>query len=95
LELCLVEPALEAYVVSLIRHAHGRGVRALQRLLRMVREYPRQPLLDAVAEAEYFGLYDLDRLESMVLRRIGSDYFSFLDFDDEEHPSDMDDDDER
>lgn len=95
LELCLVEPALEVYVVSLIRHAHGRGVRALQRLLRMVREYPRQPLLDAAAEAERFGLYDLDRLERMILRRIGSDYFSFLDFDDEEPPSDLDDDDER
>lgn len=75
LELCLVEPTMASYVEGLTKQTHGRGVRALQRLLRMVREYPRDSLLDAVREAERFGLYDLDRLERMVLRRIGRDYF--------------------
>jgi hypothetical protein len=84
LELCLVEPALAPYVAGLIKQAHGRGVRALQRLMRMVREYPRPSLLDAVHEAERFGLYDLDRLERMVLRRIGRDYFLVPDLDTEE-----------
>ena len=51
-ELLLVEPSLASYVTGLTEHAHGRGVRALQRLLRFVREYPRQPLLDAVRDAE-------------------------------------------
>lgn len=41
----------------------------------MVREYPRQPLLSAVREAETFGLFDLERLERMVLRQISRDYF--------------------
>jgi transposase len=94
LELCLVEPVLTSYVASLARHAHGRGVRALQRLLRMVREYPRQPLLEAVREAEAFGLYDLDRLERMILRRIGRDYFQLPDLDDESNPTDPEDNDE-
>jgi hypothetical protein len=93
MELALVEPLLATYVAALTQHAHGRGVRALQRLLRMVREYPRQPLLEAVREAERFGLYDLDRLERMVLRRIGRDYFLLPDIDDEP-PSPEDDDDE-
>ena len=40
---------------------------ALRQLLRFVREYPRQPLLAAVEEASRYGLYDLDRLERMIL----------------------------
>ena len=41
----------------------------------MVREYPREPLLAAVAEAARYGLYDLDRLERMILRMVARDYF--------------------
>jgi hypothetical protein len=48
---------------------------ALQQLLRMVREYPPTPLLAAVEEAAHYGLYDLDRLERMILRRVARDYF--------------------
>lgn len=94
MELCLVEPTLATYVAGLTQHAYGRGVRVLQRLLRMVREYPRQPLLEAVGEAERFGLYDLDRLERMILRRIGRDYFLLPDLDDDPNPIDEGDDDE-
>ncbi len=94
MELCLVEPALSGYVAALAQHAHGRGVRVLQRLLRMVREYPRQPLLEATRQAEQFGLYDLDRLERMVLQRIARDYFPLPDLDDESEAADKEDDDE-
>jgi hypothetical protein len=48
---------------------------ALQQLLRIVREYPPTPLLAAVEEAAHYGLYDLDRLERMILRRVARDYF--------------------
>ena len=41
----------------------------------MVREYPRAPLLAAVAEAARYGLYDLDRVERMILRQVARDYF--------------------
>jgi hypothetical protein len=92
LELVLVEPSLAVYVAALARHAHGRGVRALQRLLRMVREYPRQPVLDAIREAEQFGLYDLDRIERMILRRIDREYFTPPDFDASSTSLDDDDD---
>ena len=47
----------------------------LLQLLRLVREYPRQPLLAAIAEAARYGLYDLDRVERMILRRVARDYF--------------------
>jgi hypothetical protein len=94
LELLLVEPSIATYVAALAQQAHGRGVRALQRLLRMVREYPRQPLLAAIREAEQFGLYDLDRIERMVLHRIDREYFTPPDFDSEPPLTDEDDDDE-
>ncbi len=94
LELLLVEPSIATYVAALAHQAHGRGVRVMQRLLRMVREYPRQPLLDAIREAEQFGLYDLDRIERMVLRRIDREYFTPPDFDSEPPPINEDDDDE-
>jgi len=48
---------------------------ALRQLLRLVREYPREPLLGAVREAGRNGLYDLDRLEHMILRRVTREYF--------------------
>src|ERR1039458_1716041 len=34
-----------------------------------------EPLLAAVREAARYGLYDLDRLERMILRRVVRDYF--------------------
>jgi hypothetical protein len=68
-------PELADYVAALVRASGGRGTLALRRLLQMVREYPRPPLLAAVERAAHYGLYDLDRLERMVLRRIAKDYF--------------------
>jgi len=32
-----------------------------------------------VREAAQYGLYDLDRLERMILRRVARDYFLLLD----------------
>ena len=48
---------------------------ALRQLLRLLREYPREPFLAAVEEAARYGLYDLDRVERMILRRVARDYF--------------------
>ena len=41
----------------------------------MVRDYPRGPLISAIEEAAHYGLYDLERVERMVLRRIAHEYF--------------------
>jgi transposase len=74
-ELLLAQPALGSYVAVLKKHAHGRGTLAMRRLLKMVRDYPQGPLLTAVSRAEQYGLFDLDRLERMVLKQIATDYF--------------------
>ena len=68
-------PEIADYVAELKKNSRKMTVLALRQLLRMVREYPREPLLAAVAEAARYGLYDLDRLERMILRLVARDYF--------------------
>jgi hypothetical protein len=74
-QLLSAEPTLASYIAALRSHANGRGTLALRRLLRMVRDYPREPLLATIAHAEHYGLFDLDRLERLLLRQIADDYF--------------------
>ena len=47
----------------------------------MVKDYPRKPLVQAVETALHYGLYDLERLERMVLKNIAHDYFALGDDD--------------
>ena len=83
------EPSLAAYVVALKKHASGRGTLALRRLLKLLRDYPRGSFLAAVRLAEQYGLYDLDRLERMVLKEIAHEYFVLpVDCDDDEEGGD-------
>jgi hypothetical protein len=67
---------LLATLVERLRQEHGgRAVRSLRRLDRLSRDYPREPLLDAVRCALDYGLTDLARLERMVLARVAGDFF--------------------
>ena len=68
-------PEVVDYVTALKKHGRKYMTLALRQLLRMAREYPRDAFLSAVAEAARYGLFDLDRLERMILRRIASEYF--------------------
>ena len=68
-------PEAAEYVVALKKRGRQQITLALRRLLRMVREYPRAALAGALAEAGHYGLFDLDRVERMVLRRVARDYF--------------------
>ena len=76
-------PEIALYVENL-KHK-GRKVigLALRQLLRMLREYPREPFLGAIAEAAQYGLYNLDRVERMILRRVQRDFFRLEDHNDE------------
>ena len=68
-------PELADYVAGLKQRSRKVVTLALRQLLRFVREYPREPLVGAVSEAARYGLYDLDRLERMILRRVTREYF--------------------
>jgi hypothetical protein len=70
-----VVPEMADYVATVKQRSRKVPALALRQLLRLVREYPREPLLVAVREAARYGLYDLDRLERMILRRVAREYF--------------------
>ena len=72
-------PEIADYVAALKPRTRKVLTLALRQLLRLVREYPREPLLSAVQEAARYGLYDLDRLERMILRRVAREYFLLKD----------------
>lgn len=68
-------PEAAEYVAALKKRGRQHITLALRRLLRMVREYPTDALAGALAEAGHYGLFDLERVERMVLRRVARDYF--------------------
>jgi hypothetical protein len=74
-------PEITEYVAALKKRTRKLPLLALRQMLRMIREYPRRPLLGAIQEAARYGLYDLDRVERMTLRRIAGDYFRLRDRD--------------
>ena len=69
-------PVLERYAAALKAHAHGRGLRHLRRLLEMKRTYPSAPFLAALEQALQFGLFDLGRLETLILKQVAGDFFA-------------------
>src|SRR5438093_6596985 len=90
-EKAIVEAAPETalYVAALKQKSRKVVALALRQLLRLLREYPREPFLAAVQEAARYGLYDLDRLERMILRRVARDYFLLLDPDTDSHAEEL------
>jgi hypothetical protein len=78
-------PEMAAYASVLKPKGRKVIAVALRQLLRLLREYPREPFLGAVQEAARYGLYDLDRLERMILRRIARDYFLLDEKDPDRH----------
>jgi transposase len=67
-------PEAETYVALLRRRGRG-SPRDLRWLVRIASEYPVDAVQPALVEALRYGMPDLERLERMVLRRIGSDFF--------------------
>ncbi len=74
-QLIEIAPEIAGYIAALKQRAAGRGTVALRRLQRLLRDYPRRPVIEAIRAAETYGLFDLDRLERMVLRGIAKDFF--------------------
>jgi hypothetical protein len=68
--------ALRDYAAALKQRSHGRGLRALKRLQDLQRTYPPEPFVAAVTEALHFGLFDLGRLETLILRHVAGDFFA-------------------
>jgi len=73
------DPLLDRYVAELKKRSPGRGVAKLRRLLELKRSYPAEPFLAAVAQALDYGLFDLARLERLILERVAGDFFDLGD----------------
>lgn len=63
------------YAVTLKQRVGSRWPIALRRLAQMRRDYPAASLVAAIETAAHYGLYDLDRLERMILRNVATAYF--------------------
>lgn len=75
------------YAGTLKRRAGVRWPVALRRLAQLRRDYPPAPLAAAIETAAHYGLYDLDRLERIILRNVATAYFVVpADRDDREPP---------
>lgn len=66
-------PVIAGYAAALKQR--GRGVQTLRRLLEMKRTYPAEPFLAAVEQALRYGLFDLGRLEALILKFAAGDFF--------------------
>lgn len=69
--------ALDRYVAEIKKRSSGRGIAKLRRLLSLKRTYPPEPFHAALAKALAYGLFDLARLEKMILEHVAGDFFRF------------------
>jgi hypothetical protein len=67
---------LERYAAALKQRAYGRGVRALRRLLELKRAYPEAAFHAALQQALQYGLFDLGRLETLILKYVAGEFFA-------------------
>lgn len=66
---------LDAYVATLSARHRSATTRRLQRLLAIKRDYPCQAFDQAIESAVHYGVYDLDRLEKIILSCVAGDFF--------------------
>jgi len=76
-EVCLTgrNKTLDCYVAELKKRSRGRGVVRLRQLLELKRTYPSEPFMAAIDNALCYGLFDLARLERIILKNTGGDFF--------------------
>jgi hypothetical protein len=69
-------PILDRYTAALKQRGNGSGRRALRRLIEIKRTYPAGPFIAAIEQALQYGLFDLGRLEDLILKQIAGDFFA-------------------
>ena len=67
---------LDQFVGELKKRSGGRAVRSLRRLLDLKRTYPPEAFEKALVQALRYGLYDLSRLERLILSQVAGDFFT-------------------
>jgi len=70
------DPVLDQYVDTLKKRIRGGGYKPLNRLLNLKRTYPSPAFNCAIKKACHYGLYDLNRLEELIIKSVAGDYFN-------------------
>lgn len=68
--------SVNAYITELKKHVRGNGVRKFNRLLSIKHTYPLDAFIAAVQQAHHYGLYDLNRLEELIIKFVAGNYFN-------------------
>jgi transposase len=74
-ELTAAGEPFAAYAAGLKQRGGQRWPTVLRRFAQMRRDYPAAQLSAAIRSAAHYGLYDLDRLERMILKQVATDFF--------------------
>src|SRR5271165_1824723 len=69
-------PSLDRYAAALKQRSNGWGRRALRRLIGLKRTYPSGPFIAAIEQALQYGMFDLGRLEALILKQVAGDFFA-------------------
>jgi transposase len=75
---------LDQFVEGLKKRSSGRGVMPIRRLLDLKQTYPTEAFEKAVIQALRYGLYDLPRLEQMILSYVAGDFFNIQEDEEDE-----------
>jgi hypothetical protein len=75
--------ALDCYLQQLRKRSKGSAVRPMQKLLNFKRSYPKDAFDKSIKRALEYGLYDLNRLENLILSMVAGEFFNLTDHDDE------------
>jgi transposase len=69
-------PSLDRYAAALRQRGNGWGRRALRRLIGLKRTYPGGPFIAAIEQALRYGMFDLGRLEALILKQVAGEFFA-------------------
>jgi transposase len=69
---------LDRYVGELRKRSSGRGIQRLRRLLNLKRDYPPEAFFAAISKSLEYGLYDLNRLEKLIIDQVAGDFFQLV-----------------
>jgi hypothetical protein len=81
-----VDPALGRLVDAMKKRDGGRALKSVRRLYRMYLDYSTDALVHIARDVEGYGLLELARIEKLVLKHIGGEFFRLPTDDDKEKP---------
>jgi transposase len=70
---------LDAYIAEFKTRIRGCGLKRLNQLLYLKQTYPVEAFIAAIERAYTYGLYDLKRLEDLILKYIAGNVFNLFD----------------